>query len=294
MEHRPHTHHIHSVASLNVVYYVAIALNFGFVIFEALCGVYSNSAGLLSDAGHKMIDVFSLLIALLAFKLAESRPSSRYTYGYRKASVLISLLNALLLVGAVCVIVYESIDKLCNPSPVNGAAVSWTAAAGILVSGISALLMMRHQRGDINTRGAFLHMATDSLLSVGVVVSGIVISATGRYAIDPMVSLVIAAVILYNSVRLLAESVRMIIDGVPRGVDYDEVKALISGCEGVRDVEQLHIWAVSINQTALSARVSVGAEAGRVRETLHEKLEGRGFSPVTIEILDSTSTRPNP
>ncbi len=285
MEHHSHAHHIHAVESLNVVYYIAIALNFGFVIVEALAGVYSNSTGLLSDAGHKMIDVFSLLIALFAFRLAASKPSSRYTYGYRKASVLISLFNALLLVCAVCVIVFESISKLMEPVPVNGAAVSWTAAAGILVSGISALLMMRFQKKDINTRGAFLHMATDSLLSLGVVISGIVISLSGLYVIDPIVSLVIAAVILYNSVRLLGESVRMIIDGVPRGVDYDAVKSLVAGCVGVKAVEELHVWAVSINQTALTARVAVDGDAGAVRRTLHEELEKRGFSPVTIETI---------
>lgn len=285
MEHHSHAHHIHAVESLNVVYYIAIALNFGFVIVEALAGVYSNSTGLLSDAGHKMIDVFSLLIALLAFRLAASKPSSRYTYGYRKASVLISLFNALLLVCAVCVIVFESVTKLMEPAPVNGAAVSWTAAAGILVSGISALLMMRFQKKDINTRGAFLHMATDSLLSLGVVISGIVISLSGLYVIDPIVSLVIAAVILYNSVRLLGESVRMIIDGVPRGVDYDAVKSLVAGCVGVKAVEELHVWAVSINQTALTARVAVDGDAGAVRLALHEELEKRGFSPVTIETI---------
>lgn len=285
MEHHSHAHHIHAVESLNVVYYIAIALNFGFVIVEALAGVYSNSTGLLSDAGHKMIDVFSLLIALLAFRLAASKPSSRYTYGYRKASVLISLFNALLLVCAVCVIVFESVSKLMEPAPVNGAAVSWTAAAGILVSGISALLMMRFQKKDINTRGAFLHMATDSLLSLGVVISGIVISLSGLYVIDPIVSLVIAAVILYNSVRLLGESVWMIIDGVPRGVDYDAVKSLVAGCVGVKAVEELHVWAVSINQTALTARVAVDGDAGAVRRTLHEELEKLGFSPVTIETI---------
>ncbi len=285
MEHRSHAHHVHAISSLNVVYYIAIALNLGFVILEVLVGMYSNSTGLLSDAGHKLIDVFSLLMALIAFRLASSRPSSRYTYGCRKASVLISLVNAMLLVCAVCVIVYESVEKIIEPSPVNGAAVSWTAAAGIIVSGVSALLMMHHQKKDINTRGAFLHMVTDSMLSLGVVVSGIVISMTGCYVIDPVVSLVIAAVILYNSVRLLAEALRMIIDGVPRGVDYDAVEALIAGCEGVSGVEELHIWAVSINQTALTVRVQVNGPAEPVRRALHEKLEKLGFSPVTIETI---------
>ena len=268
-----------------MVYYIAIALNFGFVILEAAVGVHSNSTGLLSDAGHKMIDVFSLLIALVAFRLASSTPNSRYTYGHRKASVLISLFNALLLVCAVCVIVYESMEKFLEPSPVDGEAVSWTAAAGILVSGVSALLMMHHQKKDINTRGAFLHMAADSMLSLGVVLSGVVISLTGWYRIDPIISLVIAAVILFNSIRLLSEALRMITDGVPRGVDYDAVKAVIAGCEGVKSIGELHIWAVSINQTALTLRVQVNCPAEPVRKALHEKLEKLGFNPVTIETI---------
>lgn len=270
---------------MNVVYYIAIALNFGFVILEAAVGVHSNSTGLLSDAGHKMIDVFSLLIALVAFRLASSRPDSRYTYGHRKASVLISLFNALLLVCAVCVIVYESMEKFLEPSPVDGAAVSWTAAVGILVSGVSALLMMHHQKKDINTRGAFLHMAADSMLSLGVVLSGVVISLTGWYRIDPIISLVIAAVILFNGIRLLSEALRMITDGVPRGVDYDAVRAVIAGCEGVKSIEELHVWAVSINQTALTVRVQVNGSAEAVRKALHEKLDKLGFNPVTIETI---------
>ena len=199
--------------------------------------------------------------------------------------MLISLLNAVLLVCAVCVIVYESIEKFLEPSPVDGAAVSWTAAAGILVSGVSALLMMHHQKKDINTRGAFLHMAADSLLSLGVVLSGVVISLTGWYGIDPIISLVIAAVILFNGIRLLSEALRMITDGVPRGVDYAAVKAVIAGCEGVKSIDELHIWPVSINQTALTLRVTVDGPAEPIRRALHEKLDKLGFNPVTIETI---------
>ena len=155
-----HLHHQHGQAkrltSLNYTYYIAIGLNLAFVILEALIGLSYNSLGLLSDAGHKLLDVFSLLIALVAFKLTASRPTKRYTYGFRKTSVLISLFNALVLMAAVCVIIAESIEKLGNPVEVSGAAISWTAGAGIIVSGLSALLLMRHQKGDINTRGAFL------------------------------------------------------------------------------------------------------------------------------------------
>ncbi len=184
------------------VYKISIALNLAFVILETAIGLFHHSLGLVSDAGHKLIDVFSLLIALVGFHLA-----ARQNGDFRRASAGIALVNAVILLAAVGVIVYESFLKLAAPTPVDGAAVSWTAAAGILVSGISAWLLMRHSR-DINTRAAFLHMATDSLLSLGVVISGIIISLTGLHIIDPLISLAISAVILFNTVRLALEAVR--------------------------------------------------------------------------------------
>ena len=181
-------------------YRTSILLNFGFVILEVVAGLISNSMGLVSDAGHKLIDVFALIIALVGFRLADKE-------NFRRVSAGIALFNALILLIAVGIIIKESIVKFANPEPVSGAIVSWTAAIGILVSGLSAWLLMRH-RSDINTRAAFLHMATDSLLSLGVVISGIVISLTGLHVIDPVISLVIAAVILFNTVRLLLEAVK--------------------------------------------------------------------------------------
>ena len=258
-----HLHHRHGQArrltSLNYTYYIAIGLNLAFVILEAVIGLSYNSLGLLSDAGHKLLDVFSLLIALVAFKLTASRATKRYTYGFRKTSVLISLFNSLVLMAAVCVIIAESIEKLGNPGEVSGAAISWTAGAGILVSGVSALLLMRHQKGDINTRGAFLHMATDALVSFGVVVSGIIISVSGWNFIDPAISMAVAAVILVNTLRLLVESFRMSVDAVPAGIDYDNVCGLLASAPGVLEVEELHIWPVSIFDTALTAHVRLAA-----------------------------------
>ena len=169
----------------------------------------------MSDAGHNLGDVFSLLLALIAFKLSATKPNERFTYGYRKGSVLISLLNAIILLVAVGAILLESIHKFANPAPVDGSAIAWTAAAGIVVNGFTAYLLMRHQKNDINTRGAFLHMAADTLVSVGVVISGIVISLTGWTVIDPIVSIIIAVVILVSTWQLLSESVRMSIDAVP-------------------------------------------------------------------------------
>ena len=187
--HAEHHHHLHELpvngennAALRRAYWISIALNLAFVVVEFLAGRISHSMGLVSDAGHKMLDVFALGMALVGFRLA-GRPSS----DARRISAVIALVNTCILLSGVFVIVRESIDKLCYATPVDGSTVTWTAALGILVSGLSAWLLMRH-RGDINTRAAFLHMATDSLLSLGVVIAGIVISLTNLYIIDPLIS----------------------------------------------------------------------------------------------------------
>ena len=204
-----HEHHHHGLpagsadnVALRRAYWISIALNLAFVVVEFLAGRISHSVGLVSDAGHKMLDVLTLGMALVGFHLAR-RPS----LDARRISAAIALVNTCVLLFAVFVIVRESIDKFSYVSPVDGSTVSWIAALGILVSGLSAWLLMRHQ-GDINTRAAFLHMATDSLLSLGVVIAGIVISLTGLYIIDPIVSLAIAAVILFNTLRLLRDALR--------------------------------------------------------------------------------------
>ena len=204
-----HEHHHHGLpagsadnVALRRAYWISIALNLAFVVVEFLAGRISHSVGLVSDAGHKMLDVFALGMALVGFHLAR-RPST----DARRISAVIALVNTCILLFAVFVIVRESIDKFNYATPVDGSTVSWIAALGILVSGLSAWLLMRHQ-GDINTRAAFLHMATDSLLSLGVVIAGIVISLTGLYIIDPIMSLVIAAVILFNTLRLLRDALR--------------------------------------------------------------------------------------
>lgn len=182
-------------------YGIAIALNLAFVILEFILGRTSHSMGLVSDAGHKLLDVLMLVLALVGFRLA-SRPAA----DARRISAVIALINTAVLLFAIVMIVPESISKFAEPSPVDGTVVSWTAAAGIIVSGASAWALMRH-RGDINTRAAFLHMAADSLLSLGVVVAGIVISHSGLHVIDPVISLVIAAVILFNTLKLLRDAV---------------------------------------------------------------------------------------
>lgn len=272
--------------SLNGIYITAIALNLLFVLAEALVGLIFGSLGLLSDAGHNLSDVFSLVLAMIAFRLASTKGNKRFTYGYRKTSVLISLLNAIILLVAVGAIAVESVRKFSEPTIVDGAAVSWTAGIGILINGFTAWMLMKQQKHDINTKGAFLHMAADTLVSAGVLASGIIISYTGFYMLDPIVSLVIAAVILISTWGLLSESLKMSIDAVPQGVDIDKVYNRMKEQQGVKDVHHLHIWPISTTETALTAHVVI-EDMSRMDEivaALKHELSQEGIRHTTIEI----------
>ena len=202
--HHDHSHeHVRRLSSLNRAFIAGILLNSVFVAAEFTAGILSNSMGLLSDAGHNLSDVASLLLALLAFRLAQVRPTSRYTYGYRRSTILVSLLNAVILLVAVGAIVVESVRKLLHPEPVGGEVVLWVAGIGVVVNFATALFFLRDKDRDLNVRGAYLHMAADALVSVGVMVSGAVMMATGWYLIDPLVGLLVAAVIVWSTWGLL-------------------------------------------------------------------------------------------
>ena len=255
MHHHDHSHSIVQQGHLGKIYIFSILLNLVFVVTEAGVGFFADSLGLLSDAGHNLGDVFSLLLAFIGMKLATTRSTRRFTYGYRKSSVLISLLNAIILLVAVGAIIIESIHKFSCPAQVNGDAVAWTAGVGIIINGLTAWLLSRQSDHDINTRGAFLHMMADTLVSIGVLASGVAISITGYTVIDPIVSLVIAIIILATTWRLLSESLRMSIDAVPEHINIDEVKALIEGIDGITNVHHLHIWPISTTEIALTAHI---------------------------------------
>ncbi len=288
-EHHNHTHnhhhHHHQLDKLDGIFIVSIALNLGFVIAEGVVGVWQDSLSLLSDAGHNMSDVLSLVLVLAAFSLAKVHANKKYTYGLRKSTILISLLNAILLLVAVGVIIAESIHKFSSPTEVNGAAVSWTAGIGILINGVTALLLMRGQKHDLNVRGAFLHMVADTLVSVGVVISGIVIAKTGWYIVDPIVSLAIAAVILFSTWELLSDSLRLSLDGMPEGISLEETERLILEQEHVKAVHHIHIWAISTTENALTAHIVVDdmSQSGEVKHRLKHLLAESGIRHVTLE-----------
>ena len=289
-DHHEHHHHHHHVTANNgqmrKILWAAIILNLLFVGVEAGVGIWQNSLSLLSDAGHNLSDVFSLVLVVVGLHLVQVHSNEHYTYGYKKSTILISLANALLLLVAVGVIIGESVHKLREPSAIDGVVISWTAGVGILINGLTTVLLMRGQKADINIRGAFLHMAADTLVSIGVVISGIVIKHTGWFIIDPIISIVIAVVIFISTWELLRDSMRLALDGVPEGIELDEVARLMQESEHVTDVHHLHIWAMSTTENALTAHVVVDdeREAFTVRKTLKEALREHGITHVTIEI----------
>lgn len=280
-----HHHHEHSISSLNSVFVVAIILNALFVVVEMVVGLYYSSIGLISDAGHNLSDVFSLLLALLAFRLALLPPSKKFTYGYKKSTVLISLVNAVILLVAVGAIVVESVRKIIDPQPVYGAAISWTAAVGIIVNGVTTVMLMRSQKNDLNVRGAFLHMLADTLVSVGVLVSGIIISFTGFYMIDPLIGLAVSAVILISTWKLLSQSVRLTIDGTPEDIDVDDIVSDLKQLPGIADVHHVHIWAISTSENAITAHLVLrpGADLEAAKQSARELLKNAGIIHCTLE-----------
>jgi cobalt-zinc-cadmium efflux system protein len=250
-----HVGHSHAPDHFGFAFAFGAALNTLFVIAELVFGYAANSLALVSDAVHNFSDVISLLLAWAAMWLASKQPTQRHTYGYRRASILAALGNAGLLLIAVGGIAVEAVNRLREPAAVAGWTVVLVAGLGILVNGGTALLFMRGRHGDLNIRGAYLHMAADAAVSLGVVVAALVIMATGWLWVDPVISLGIAAVVLASGWSLARDSVNLALDGVPRGIELAQVKDYLVQLEGVSELHDLHIWAMSTNETALTAHL---------------------------------------
>src|SRR3954465_8563316 len=250
-----HAGHSHAPDNFGWAFAIGASLNTAFVIAELIFGYAANSLALISDAVHNLSDVITLLLAWGAMWLSQKQPTQHYTYGFRRASILAALFNAGLLLVAVGGIIVEAVNRLSAPAPVAGWTVVVVAALGIAINGGTALLFMRGRHGDLNIRGAYLHMAADAGVSFGVVVAALVIMLTGWLWIDPAISLVIAAVVLASGWGLARDSVNLALDGVPRGIELSEVRGYLSALDGVSEVHDLHIWAMSTNETALTAHL---------------------------------------
>ena len=283
-----HSHgHAHAPTDFNRAFAIGAALNFAFVVAEVIYGIHANSLALISDAGHNASDVMGLLLAWGALRLSKSRPTARRTYGFRRSSILAALVNAGTLLFVTGAISWEAIRRLQHPAAVDSAVIMWIAALGIVINGASALLFLRGRAQDINVRGAFAHLAADAVIAAGVVVAGFAIHLTHWLWLDPVVSVAIGIVVAFGTWGLFRESVNLAMDAVPEHIDIAAVEHYLTSIPGVTAVHDLHIWAMSTTETALTAHLVMPGAAlddGRIART-SEELEHRfGIGHSTIQL----------
>ncbi|BBI99750.1 cobalt transporter [Ferrigenium kumadai] len=255
LHHHDHDHTHHHVANYDRAFAVGISLNILFVLVEAYFGWQADSLALLSDAGHNLSDVLGLLMAWGGFYLARLRPNQRHTYGLGRATMMAAMFNALLLLIVVGSIVLEAIDRFAQPVPIQGGTVMLVAAIGVVINGLTAWLFMSGNQHDINLRGAFLHMAADALVSLSVIVAGAAFILTGWTWVDPAISLVIALVILLGTWGLLRHALHLSLDGVPASIELGSVRNYLSALDGVTEIHDLHVWAMSTSEIALTVHL---------------------------------------
>jgi cobalt-zinc-cadmium efflux system protein len=295
-DHHKHDHHGHHHAvptNHNAAFAIAIALNVAFVAVEFVYGFIAQSTALLADAGHNLSDVLGLLLAWGAALLARKQPNARYTYGLRSSSILAALANALLLLIACAAIAWEAVARFVEPAPVASMTVMVVAGIGILINGLSAWLFVAGSKDDLNIRGAFLHMAADALVSLAVVVGAAVMFFTSWYLIDALLSLVIVAVILFGTWSLLREAIRLALSAVPENIDLDAVEQFLQGLPGVSAVQDLHIWAMSTTEAALTAHLVM--QEGHpgdafMADVSHELTEHYRIVHTTIQIQSKSAS----
>lgn len=287
-EHNHSHHHVPAPDNINRAFIIGIALNVTFVVVEFIAGFVTNSLALISDAGHNLSDVSSLFLALWAFRLVKIKVTENFTYGYRKASILVSLLNAVILLIAVGGIGFESFHRFFSPRPVEGPAMAWVAGVGIIVNSLTAFLFFKDKDKDLNIKGAYLHMAMDALVSLGVVVAGIIIYFTQWQWLDPAISVIIMVVIVVSTWGLLKDSLRLSLDGVPPDIDLQRIKDVALNIKEIKDIHHIHVWAISTSQNALTAHLILAdhlQESAQVdiKNKLKHELEHLGIQHVTLE-----------
>ena len=263
------SHPEHQPQNFNRAFGFGISLNFAYIVVETIAGFAVGSMALLADAGHNASDVLSLALAWGAMRLSQSRPTERHTYGLRRASILASLTNAVLLLIAIGANALDAVRRLSDPQPVHGGTLMWVAGIGVVINAATALLFMKGRHGDLNIRGAFLHMTADAAVSAGVIVAGLLINLTGLKWIDPAMSLIIVVVVAVGTWGLLRDSFELAMDAVPKGIDFDRVHQFLAGLPGVTAVHDLHIWAMSTTQSALT--VHLVKPDGRIDDSLTDR-----------------------
>lgn len=291
-----HDHHDHhhqfpgaDQVEMSRAFTAGIVLNVLFVLVEAFAGFAFDSLALLSDAVHNLADVGTLALSLVAFRLLKVKPTAQYTYGYRKTSILVALFNSVVLLVSIGGITIEAIRHFLHPQEVPGIAISVVAGIGIIINGWTAYLFVGKNQKDVNIQGAYLHMLSDALVSAGVVIGGIAIYFTSWFWIDPLLSLGVAAFILISTWKLLKESLRLSLDGVPRDIEIETIRASAKKINGVMDLHHIHVWALSSNQNAMTAHVvltdkSTREDENRIKDELKHQLVHQNIQHVTLEL----------
>jgi len=289
-----HNHNHLSISNnYNKAFIIGITLNVIYIFVELVFGLTINSMALIADAGHNFSDVLGLLFAWGAAYLASTSPTHQRTYGLRKSTILAALFNAIILMIAVGAITIEAVRKFITPEPVHGETIMIVAGVGVIINTITALLFIKGRKKDLNIKGAFLHMAADAGVSLGVVVAGLIIISTGWLWIDPAISLVIVVVIIIGTWGLLKESFQLSIDAVPKGIELKQVENFLRSFNGVEDVHDLHIWAMSTTETALTVHLVIPDDnkddffLKKVCSELHDKF---GIEHSTIQIEKSAQS----
>ena len=287
-----HEHH-HPVATLSkasTAFIVGIALNFIFVLIEAGVGFYIHSLSLLSDAAHNLADVGTLALSLLAFRLLKVKANDQFTYGYRKTSILVALFNSVVLLVSIGGIAFEAIHKSfsADPEPLPGVTIAIVAGIGIVINSVTALLFFREKEKDINIKSAYLHLMSDAFVSAGIVLGGIIIFYTNWFWIDNILSIVIALIILLSTWKLLKESLRLSLDGVPENIRMDDIKAMALNVNGVMNIHHIHIWAISSTENAMTAHLVLTKNVAqdqeqKIKHILKHELEHRNIQHITLE-----------
>ncbi len=283
-----HHHPTPAWSKVSTAFAVGIWLNFIFVVIEAGVGFSIHSLSLLSDAAHNLADVGTLVLSLVAFRLLKVKANERYTYGYRKTSILVALFNSVILLVSIGAIAYEAINKSFHPEPMPGSTIAIVAGIGILINGTTALFFRSEKDKDINIKSAYLHLLSDTLVSAGIVVGGIAMIFTGWYWIDSALSLVVVAVILISTWRLLRESLKLSLDGVPDNVSVKEISAHALKLEGVAGLHHVHVWALSSTENAMTAHLVLKRNLAHeqehvIKENFRHELLHRHIQHVTLE-----------
>lgn len=285
MEHAHH-HHTHEPSSMGMSFKIGISINLVFIAFEVFYGIISNSTALLADAGHNFSDVLALAFSWVAIWLSERKPTEKFTYGYRRSTILIAILNTFILLIAIGLVLWEAIDQFGKPREIISSNVITLASIGIIVNGFTAWLFSKGKKHDLNIKSTFMHFVADALVSLGVVITGVIILFTNLQWIDSLVTIIIVGFIIYSTYHLLIDSINLALDAVPENIDINQIRNYLENLDAVTGIHDLHVWALSTSQSALTVHLTTNSptDNGFIIEIQHHLHENYNIEHATIQI----------